>query len=206
MPDLSKILLFRMVHIANMPYILKHGLRHKHSVAADPDFVSIGDASIISKRDRFVLPNGKKLGDYIPFYFGVRMPMLYVIQKGFGVESIPAKDIIYCISNVQNMIDNQLDFVFSNGHAIDALSSFYEADAIDNISNLIDIKAINSKYWKDQNDLDLKRRKEAEFLIEKDIPIDAIDGYAVYNANVKQALLDLGVQEDNIFLSPDFYF
>ena len=88
MADLSKIPLFRMVHIENIKHILSYGITHKESPHANPHFVPIGDSSIITTRNSFVLENGNTIGDYIPFYFASRTPMLYVIQNGFnGVKT-----------------------------------------------------------------------------------------------------------------------
>ena len=96
MADLSKIPLFRMVHIENIKHILSYGITHKESPHANPHFVPIGDSSIITTRNSFVLENGNTIGDYIPFYFASRTPMLYVIQNGFnGVKTNNPENIIY---------------------------------------------------------------------------------------------------------------
>lgn len=106
MPDLSKIYLFRMTHIENIPHVLQYGITHSQSANANPAYVPIGDSSLISTRSGFVLANGRRLGDYIPFYFGVRTPMLYVIQKGFnGVVTTPPADIVYWVTTMQKIID-----------------------------------------------------------------------------------------------------
>ena len=96
MADLNKTYLFRMLHIDNMQQVLLHGITHRNSPNANINFVPIGDISLISNRNNFAMPNGKTIGDYIPFYFWARMPMLYVIQNGFnGVQSTPASQIVY---------------------------------------------------------------------------------------------------------------
>lgn len=153
------------------------------------------------------MPNGKALGDYIPFYFGVRMPMLYVVQHGFnGVKSTLAEDIIYCVTSVEKIISENIDFVFTNGHAVNSFSNFYFRSDIEQIENIIDLKAIKCKYWKDDNDLDIKRRKEAEFLIAGDLPISAINGYIAYNEAAKVKLLEFGINEKQIGVVPGSYF
>ncbi len=102
-----------MTHVNNIAHILRFGITHFNSVNRNLTYKPIGDSSLISSRNRFQLPNGKMLGEYIPFYFGRRMPMLYVIQKGFnGVTITPAEEIVYCITSVQNIIDRDLNFVF----------------------------------------------------------------------------------------------
>ncbi|OYQ45629.1 hypothetical protein CHX27_05555 [Flavobacterium aurantiibacter] len=207
MTDLNKTYLFRMTHIENIPHILQYGITHSNSANANPNFVPIGDGSLISTRNNILLSNGRLLGEYIPFYFGVRTPMLYVVQNGFNmVAPIPAENIVYCITSVQKIIDLQLDFVFTDGHAVDKFTSQFTTQDIDNLDNILDWKAIRTKYWRDDNDLDLKRRKEAEFLVSGDILINAILGYSVYNQNSKNKIINCGVDAANVHIKSEFYF
>jgi hypothetical protein len=126
MQNLNEFYLYRMTHIENIPHILQYGITHKNSKNANAEFVPIGDSTLINTRDNFFLENGKILGDYIPFYFSYRTPMLYVIQKGYnGVMPTTSENIVYCVSKVQKIIDLKLDFVFTNGHASNNLSLQY---------------------------------------------------------------------------------
>lgn len=153
-----------MVHIENIPHILQYGITHSTSDNFNPNFKPIGDGNLIATRNDFVLNNGKRLGDYIPFYFGARTPMLYVMQNGFNmVAPTHAENIVYCVTSVQKIIELQLDFVFTNGHAVDGFSTQYNSSGIKDIDSIIDWNAVNAKYWRSDTDLDLKRRKEAEF-------------------------------------------
>ncbi len=207
MPKLDKIYLFRMTHIENIPHILQYGITHSNSVNANPKFRSIGDNSLISTRNNFRLFNGRLLGDYIPFYFGVRTPMLYVVQKGFNlVTPTSAEDIVYCVSSIQKITELNLDYVFTDGHSVDGFSSQYYKSNINDIETIVDWNAVNAKYWRDDNDLDLKRRKEAEFLVLGDISINGILGYIVYNEIAKSKMIDYGISGDNIHIKSDFYF
>lgn len=194
-----------MTHIENIPHILNVGITHISSANRNKNYKSIGDNSLISRRNSVVLSNGKALGDYIPFYFGSRMPMLYVVEKGFnGVPITSAEKIIYCISSVQKIIDLSLNFVFTDGHAVNTLSDFYAVEDIERMDTIIDFYAVKAQWWSD--DLDLKRRKEAEFLIANDVPIDAILGYAVYNEKAKIELNQLGIPLEKIVIRPNYYF
>lgn len=133
--------------------------------------------------------------------------MLYVIQNGFnGVQPTSPENIVYCITSVAQIINLDLDYIFTDGHAVNYLSSFYLPHEIDRIEDLIDLKAIKDSYWNDPKDLDKKRRKESEFLVEKDIPCDAIGKYAVYNQKAKDKLLQLGVPDNKIIIKSEFYF
>lgn len=196
-----------MTHIKNIPHVLEHGITHSSSPNANPHFAPIGDGSLIETRSSFVLNNGNTLGDYIPFYFGVRTPMLYVVQKGFNmVKPTLPQQIVYCVTSVKQIVDSGLDFVFTNGHAVDGFTLQYGRDDVNNIKELIDWNAVKAKYWRDENDLDLKRRKEAEFLVSGDIPLELIKGYVVYDQPAKDTLVEYGVDEDNIKVIPEFYF
>jgi hypothetical protein len=197
-----------MTHVKNIPHILRYGITHISSPAKNKDYKAIGDGSLIKTRNDFSIPNGKTLGEYIPFYFAPRMPMLYVMQKGYnGVTPVAPSDIVYCVASVQSIQAAKLNFVFTNGHAVDGFSEFYDQTDIKNISKIIDTKAINSKYWKDENDLDLKRRKEAEFLVEGDIPVGAIQGFAVYSQIVASQLKKMAAYKgQSIIVDSNYYF
>lgn len=207
MAELNKIYLYRMTHIANVPHILEYGITHRTSANANPNYTPIGDPAIISTRNSFILDNGRLLGEYIPFYFGTKMPMLYVIQKGYnGVPVTPAQEIVYCVTSVQKIVDIQHEFVFTNGHAIPAQTSQFSESDVNRIHKLIDQKAIKAQYWNDENDLDLKRRKEAEFLVSGDLPFASVLGFVVRNEAAKNQLMGFGVTEQQIRIRSNAYF
>ena len=207
MLDLSKTYLYRMTHIENIPHILQYGITHATSPNANPAYVPIGDSSIISTRNQFVLNNGRQLGEYIPFYFGKRTPMLYVIQNGYNMlEPTPAENIVYCCTSVQKILDLILGFVFTDGHAIDRFSTQYQPEDINNLDKIIDWNAVNAKYWRNENDLDLKRKKEAEFLVLGDINYSAVLGFITYNEEAQKKLIECGVPEEQSVVKRNYYF
>ena len=107
-----------MIHIDNIPHILKNGITHRHSSNADPNYIQIGDANLINFRSEMSVnvENGEKivLGDYIPFYFGVRMPMLYVVQHGgnFVSEAFRASNIVYVVVKLNSLLSAGFTFYF----------------------------------------------------------------------------------------------
>lgn len=207
MINTSHIRLFRMVHIENVSHILANGLTLATSENANENYVPIGDNSLIDRRSSVTVPNGKNLNEFLPFYFWCRMPMLYVVQKGYnGVPAQNPENIVYCVTNVEKIIHSRLPFVFTNGHAVSKLSKFFGKEEIHLLEEILDFEAIKKDFWKDENDLDLKRRKEAEFLVEGDIPLDVISGWVVYNEVSQKRLLDLGIPNDKIVIRENFYF
>jgi hypothetical protein len=196
-----------MTHIENIPHVLKNGITHASSENRNPDFIPIGDTSLITTRNQFIMPNRRQVGDYIPFYFGGRMPMLYVIQKGKnGVSVTQPVNIVYCITSVEQILKHHLDFVFTDGHAVNGLTGFYSPSAIDHIETIIDWEAVKRHYWIDENDNDVKRRREAEFLVLQDIPVSAIIGYFIYNDEAKERMLKFGIAEKQLEIRPNYYF
>ena len=188
----SKIYLFRITHIDNLDHIKKFGITHVNSPIKNNSYIGIGDDSLIQTREHIFLPGKENLADFIPFYFAPRMPMLYVIQRGYNkVKTITPQEIVYCISDVDTIINAGLEFVFTDGHAVSQLSRFYYSNEIDKIEQVVDWKSVRSKYWNDENDLDVKRKKEAEFLIKDDIPFSAILGFAVYNNEAQEKLIKI---------------
>ena len=131
--------------------------------------------------------------------------MLYVIKNGFnGVPVTPEADFVYCVTNIQEILRCRLDWCFTDGHAVEKFSYPYSESDLDNIENIVDFKAVNIKNWKDENDLDLKRRKEAEFLVANDIPASAIKGFVVYNEDAKAAIALL--TQKPVVVRQEYYF
>lgn len=204
---MQKIYLYRMTHILNIPHILQKGITHRLSPDRNRGYIEIGDSSLIATRQATVLSNGRRLSDFTPFYFGPKMPMLYVIQNGFnGVEKRATREIIYCVSSVQKISDLNLTFFFTDGHAASMYSSVYDKHQLEAIETLVDFQAVKTTFWHSEDDTDLKRRKEAEFLVLGDIPIQAILGYIAFDEIAKNNLLEFGISSEKIVIRPEAYF
>ena len=205
--DLNKVYVYRMTHIENIPHIIQNGITHKNSANSNPNYKVIGDNSLISSRDILKTPIGKKLGDYIPFYFGMRTPMLYVIQNGFnGVNTLSPEKIVYCVTSLKKILDSNLRFVYTDGHATDSFTKFYTPQDLLEIEDQIDFTATNAKYWIKDDDLDFKRRKEAELLIEEDIPFETFLGFITYNENSRSKISEFGIEDKKIVIKSNYYF
>jgi prepilin-type processing-associated H-X9-DG protein len=118
--------------------------------------------------------------DYVAFYFGPHSLMLYQIKTGNkGIPMLPQGEIIYFVCPLKTIVDAGLNFVFTDGHARDQLSSYYN-----NLSGLekIDWTMVREKFWQPtEDDYDRKRRKQAEFLVHGQVPTDCIRAILVYD-------------------------
>lgn len=216
--ELDKIHLYRMTHIENIPHILRYGITHKNSPHADAAYKSIGDASLISTREtkRVCIDNGTfhqegeniVLGEFIPFYFGIRMPMLYVIQHGgnFVPQATPPTDIIYLVCHLLSVANAQSRCYYSNGHATEFITSFFDKSHIRELPSRINWEAITERYWGGEEKLNLKWQKQAEFLAKDDIPPDLIIGYVCHDEAAQQRLMQMGIEKNKIKIVPNAYY
>lgn len=118
----------------------------------------------------------------------------------------PPEEIVYCVSTVKKMMDSGISFIFTDGHAVNGLTKFYDDGNVETLDKLIDFEAVKAKSWKSDIDLDLKRRKEAEFLAAGDLPADVIVGFVVYNELAKEKLQNMGILAEKIAVRAEYYF
>jgi hypothetical protein len=201
-----------MTHIENIPHILRHGITHRNSPNANPDYITIGDKCLIATRRTLEvqIENGGTiiLGDFIPFYFGIKMPMLTVVQHGwhFVEKATPPKDIVYLACAITKIIESDKTYFFSDGHVTDTLTKFYDKSQIKNLPDILNWTAIKSRYWAGEENLMLKNKKQAEFFVEKDLSPDYITGFLCYDEQSKQILVDKGVDGEKITVQPRAYY
>jgi hypothetical protein len=160
----AEIWLYRITHIANLEHDLLHGLHTANSPKANPDYLQIGDSTLITYRKDMAAPDppGGTLADYIPFYFGPRSPMLYQIASGWeDIEKHPQDNIIYYISSIDQIRSARLKYFFTDGHGRSRTSTAYTDDK--DLQKL-DWDAIYATNWRsDETDLRRKEKKQAEF-------------------------------------------
>ncbi|MCD8440917.1 DUF4433 domain-containing protein [Tenacibaculum finnmarkense] len=217
--ELENIYIYRMTHIDNIPNILLNGITHKNSPNSNPNFVPIGDVILIDTRStkHVSIDNGDMLnfnaesiilGDFIPFYFGIKMPMLYVIQNGgnFVEKATSAENIIYLACPISNIIESGEIYYFSDGHATDSLSSFYDNTKVNELPKIIDWDSIKAPFWGGQENLNIKRKKQAELLLSNDLPAQFIVGFCCYNKDTKEKLVNMGIEDEKIKVIPRAYY
>lgn len=160
--------IYHITHANNLPGILAAGGiwcdagRLGHNIRT----VNLGYQRIKERRmkKRVSLCRQGVLGDYVPFYFCNRSPMLYAIHGGY-VEGYSAGQtyVIYLKSSIQTLRNAGCDWFFTDGHAVEAISRYYQdSDRLDQLDwNIIaDLDWANNEW-----DNDRKRRKQAECLV-----------------------------------------
>jgi hypothetical protein len=169
--------IFRITHIDNVAWILANGLHCSSSNMQDPNFIQIGNPDLISKRaGRIVpVPPGGTLDDYIPFYFTPFSPMLYNIRTGWGgIQQRPMRDIVILVSSLHELIRQGIPFLMTDRHAYLAMAEF--SNDLADLSRL-DWKILQARdFQRDPRDLGKFERYQAEALVHRHLPAEALTG------------------------------
>lgn len=203
--------IFRITHIDNLPFILRHGLYAPNSDVKDPDFRTIGYPTLIDYRKERKVPiaPGGVLADYVPFYFWYRSPMLYVIYRGNDPEVIqtPQSEVVYLVSAIEALIQNNCQFVFTDRHAKLEYAKFYNNPG--DVRDKLQWEWIKSDDWGRQFGPERKEMKQAECLVFNHVPREAITGIAVRDEVALNKVQDyLHESELKIItkIKPGFYY
>ena len=139
---------------------------------ADPVSIAYTDLKEKRAHTRVTVAAGGTLADYVPFYYGPRSPMLYVNWRG-GVAGYDGgqEDIVHLVCALEDLVVAG-NFVITDGHPITPLSTQHDTlVALDRI----DWRVMRLKYWADDDtDGDRKRRRQAEFLVHRQVPVGAV--------------------------------
>jgi hypothetical protein len=185
----DKALIFRIVHLHNVPWLLDHGVHCRNSASVDPDYVSIGNAELITKRSsrQVPVPPGGTLSDYVPFYFTPYSPMMLNIKTGYGgIRKRANEEIVILASSLHRLSKLKVPFVFSDRHAYLQTARFS--------SNIVDLSWIDwgllqrRDFKRDPNDSEKVERYQAEALVHTACPVEALVGIACYNQHVHDQL------------------
>lgn len=186
-PDNPNI--FRMIHWQNVKHILKHGICCREHENADPDYINIGHRQLITDRHEYPIPivGAGNLGEYVPFYFAGHSPMLYLIKNGFkGVEKRPQEDIVFLVCKVNDIVNAELEYIFTDRNAKLTFAEFY--DDLDDLDKL-EWGIIKNQYWQnDETNLARQDYKQAEFLVRNEVPVELISGIVVLTKDRKDQM------------------
>ncbi len=186
MPDI-----YHITHVKNITSILGQGGLYCDNTVSEKVLnpKTIAYVNLKSRRAVTPVPIGPKgtLSDYVPFYFAPRSPMLYVISRG-GVPGYTdgQEQVVYLVSSTELIQQNNLPFVFTDGHASVAFSQFF-----DNLTNLnrVDWKIMRETYWRDTvKDGDRSRRRNAEFLVYQFVSWALIQEISVMSTQIARVI------------------
>ncbi len=174
--------IYHLTSIVNLPSIVEYACLLCDRIVDERKLntQSIAYDHIKERRGRWNVPCGPGgvVADYVPFFFGPKPPMLYTLAQGnvpgFGGTQA---DISYLVASAEGVQESGIEFVFTDGHAVMAVSNFY-TDLGDLVK--VDWEVVQGAWWNDTAEHpDRKRRRQAEFLVHFCLPWRLIHEIAV---------------------------
>lgn len=206
----NSTLIYHITHIENLSSILSTNALYSTNKmnAQNQEFIDIAYTNIQDRRSQkqVPIPPYGNLHDYVPFYFAPRSPMLYTISRG----NIPGykgtqEEIIYLFSTVETVISSGLPFTFTDGHAVMNYSGYYNNY---NDLNQIDWNVMQSQMWNDTIEYpDRKRKRQAEFLVFDNFPIQNLIGISTFSLDYKRHVESCLMQNTiPVYINREWYY
>lgn len=152
-------LVYHITDVDNLPGILASGGLRADVAMANANPVVIGYAHIKQRRMaeiRVDCCGGRFVGEFVPFYFSPRSPMLYTVNKGnTGRAAGCQRSIVHLVSTVAVGIAQNRAWAISDGNA----AAFHTSFAADLAAlNGLDWPTIHATQWQGKT-----HQKSAEF-------------------------------------------
>jgi hypothetical protein len=214
--------LFHFTHIDNLPSLLQAGALLSDTTVTAHGLLSneAGDPEIKQRRRErpVTCPPGGVVGDYVPFYFAARSPMMYKLWRG-GVPTFTGdqRDLVYLVSHVDRIVDSGLQFVISDRNAAKALADFTDdVTVLGDLtsaaprSEFIDWPLMKATMWSNTAaDGERMERRMAELLVLDAVPFELLEVAAVqsdrHKARVEQLFASVGFGLQ-VVTRPDWYY
>lgn len=150
------------------------------------------------------------VGDCVPFYFCPRSTMLYVIHRADSGDLTyhgGQEPVIHLVINLAKIIRWASSYAVRWAFTTSNAGSHYFEDfnTVNDLSKL-NWQAIDARYWADPN---IREAKQAEFLLEKQLPWHLVDAVGVYNGRTKAEVEQLlGSLNDYtpVYIQPSWYY
>jgi len=215
-------LLFHFTHVDNLPAILEAGALLSDTVVCARGILSneAGDPEIKERRRHqpVTCPPGGFVGDYVPFYFAARSPMMYKLYVG-GVPSFTGdhRDLVYFVSDVNHIVEAGVPFVISDRNAAKALADFTDdVSVLGDLatatpqSDFVDWPLMKARMWNNTlEDGERMERRMAEFLVHGEVPFELVVGVAARSddskAIVERMFARAGI-DLSVIVKSDWYY
>ena len=179
--------IYHITHADNLPDILSDGyLLSDSSVASrDGPTVMIGMSDVKHRRLRKLLGSchpDTVVGDYVPFHFGPRSIMLYVIHMGERVDYKGGQgSIIHLEADLCRVVERAKAENRKWAIASDSAAARYTEFKADlGVVKKLNWERINARNWKDD-----RTGKQAEFLIHERFEVELVERIGVANAEIR---------------------
>jgi hypothetical protein len=208
--------ILHFTHVDNLPGIVATGGLPCDTTARQGLLrAEVGDPQIKEARRRRVIPvpPGGQVGEYVPFYFAPRSPMMYRIACDHrdGVAGrYPGGDrpLVYLAATVGAIVDAGLAWVATDGNAATATTEF--CAELTRLDQVVDWPLMWAERWHNTpDDPDRQRRRMAEFLVHRRVPLSLFHQVGTYSdpyAGGVREILAGNTLEDRVFVRPGWYY
>ena len=182
----EKALIWRILHRDNLPWVLAHGLHCGNSEVRSPTWVSIGNAELIEKRAGHPVPAapGGVLNDYVPSCSTPFSVARRHFHTGWGgIRQRRNEEIVILVSSLHRVKELGLPFLFTDSHAYYRWANYF-----DDLARLdrIDWPLLQRRdFRRDPDDPAKFERYQAEALVHRHCPLQALLGIVSYTDGVK---------------------
>ena len=201
----AQTLIYHITDVDNLPGILASGGLRSDVAMANANPVVIGYQHIKQRRMteiRVDCCGGRTVGEFVPFYFCPRSPMLYTINIGnTGRAAGCQRSIVHLVSTVAVGIAQNRAWAISDGNAGASHTSF-SADLA--ALKGLDWTAIRATQWQGKT-----HQKSAEFLVADFFDWSSVQTVGCYNADTVQriqALLAGANHRPAVIIQPNWYY
>ena len=205
MPQPSRVAIYHITHIDNLASIISDGcLWSDRRIESDATpRVVIGYDHIKQRRATQIAVSchpDTMVGDFVPFYFCPRSPMLYKISRRDGDLAWRGGqgDIVHLVSTVRIAIAAAAGrpWAFSDGNAGAGYTQF-SANA-EELPTFVNWDAVEAKWWSGpQADPATMSKKMAEFLVHEQFPWTAFRQIGVINQSVADRVKQIIANADH---------
>jgi hypothetical protein len=204
-PD--EILIYHITDVANLPSILASDGLHSDAVMAKQNPALVIGYDHMKKRRlqelRVDCCRARFVGEFVPFYFCPRSPMLFTINKG-NVEGRPPgcqRTIVHLVSTLQVGFATGSDWAVSSGNA-GAYHTTFDNQLM--AVAMLDWDSINAISWQGR-----QHQKAAEFLLADHFPWSGIQKIGCYNSAVARQVSELLANAEHkpaVGVQADWYY
>lgn len=201
----AQILIYHITDVGNLPNILTNAGLHSDAVMAQRNPTVLGYNHIKQRRlTRIRVPccNNRFVGEFVPFYFCPRSPMLYTVNQGAtGLPPGCQESVLHLVSNVDAAVALGHDWAISDGNAGAFHTSFY---ANLGALNGLDWAAIHARGWRGRT-----HEKSAEFLVADFVPWNSVQQIGCHNDKVAQqvkCMIQNHSHQPSVDVQPTWYY
>lgn len=203
--------IYHITHVGNLQKIIDcGGLWSDRRMAPLLDgHVVIGFPHIKSRRlYRYGVPcfPGTTVGDFVPFYFCPRSPMLYIIERRRSELEYKGgqKEVIHLVSSVEAVVAGGCQCAFTATNAGAGYTYFHSN--LDQLEDIVDWSSVEATDWRDPA---VKEKKQAEFLVRNEFPWKLIESIGVFNTDIRDrvtTILQKSGHRPNVSVQRGWYY